>query len=148
MLACEVPDFDLAEKLLAGLVSSLVRPVAVELSAGSQPTRATRCLGPCRRATSARLYVGFEGPAAEVEWMLEQLREEWTALGMTSPVLMPNLATDRLWRWLAEFPADFRIGVLPSKTVETIVELLQDCSRLRDSRPCRRRRDSRKWRQQ
>ncbi len=33
---------------------------------------------------------------------------------MTSPVLMPSLATDWLWRWMAEFPADVQINVLPS----------------------------------
>ena len=44
---------------------------------------------------------------------------------------MPNLPDDRLWRWIAEFPADARIGVLPGKIVPTIVELLKiapDCA--------------------
>ena len=45
LLACEVPDFDLAEKLLAGLVKSLVRPVAVELSAGG-PYEGNPLFGP------------------------------------------------------------------------------------------------------
>jgi FAD/FMN-containing dehydrogenase len=130
LLACEVSDFGLAEKLLAGLVRSPVRPVAVELSAG-RGRDGNPLFGPVAEGKVARLYVGFEGSPAEVQWMLGQLREEWAALGMTSPVLITNLAEDRLWRWIAEFLADARVGVLPSKTVPTIVELLRiapDCS--------------------
>ena len=147
LLACEVPDFNLAEKLLASLVRSAVRPVAVELSAGRSQRGKSRCSAPSRRQRG-RLCVGFEGSAAEVEWMLGQLREEWAALGMTSPVLMPTLADDRLWRWIAEFPADARIGVLPSKMVRNDRRPTEDCPRLRDSRPRRRRRDSRQRHQQ
>jgi glycolate oxidase FAD binding subunit len=130
LLACEVRDFDLAEKLLAGLTHSLARPVAVELSAG-RPHEGNPLFGPVSEYNVARLYVGFEGSAAEVEWMLGQLRQEWTALGMTSPVLMPNVAADRLWRWIVESPADVQLSVLPSRVVETIVELLKispDCT--------------------
>ena len=63
----------------------------------------------------ARLYVGFEGMAVEVEWMLNRLREEWTAAGMTSPMLMPNLSTDKLWLWMAKFPAEEQFHVLPGE---------------------------------
>ena len=103
LLACEVPDFDLAEKLLAGLVRSPVRPVAVELSAG-RSREGNPLFGPVSEGNVGRLYVGFEGSAVEVEWMLGRLREEWTALGMTSPVLMPNLA-DR-----SALAMDFRVS--------------------------------------
>ena len=44
---------------------------------------------------------------------------------MTSPVLMPSLATDKLWRWISEFPADVQVNVLPSQTIATIRELLK-----------------------
>jgi glycolate oxidase FAD binding subunit len=133
LLACEVGNFDLAEKLSAGLIRLPVQPVAVEISAGHEakdqsdtPARGNNPLfGPILDGNVARLYVGFEGMAVEVEWMLGWLREEWTSLGMTSPVLMPNLATDKLWQWMSEFPAKARINVLPSKTIETIVELLK-----------------------
>jgi glycolate oxidase FAD binding subunit len=138
LLACEVPDFDLAEKLLASLVRLPVYPVAIELSAGcpsrdaavsaaqAGKTPASQVVfGPLHDGNVCRLFVGFEGSAVEVEWMLARLREEWTSLGMTAPVLMPNMATDKLWRWMSEFPANARINVLPSKTIETIVELLE-----------------------
>ena len=58
-----------------------------------------------------------------MEWMLDLVRQQWAALGMTSPTLMPPLASDRLWRWLAEFPADVQISVLPDKLVATIAAI-------------------------
>ena len=130
LLACEVPDFDLAEKLLASLVRRPVRPVAVEFSAG-RSCEGNPLFGPVSTGNVGRLYVGFEGSSVEVEWMLARLREEWAALGMTSPVLMPKLANDRLWRWISEFPADVRISVLPGNVIGTIMELLKiapDCA--------------------
>ncbi len=124
LLACEVADFDLAERLLASLVRLPVRPVAVELSAG-HPRDGNPLFGPMLDGNVARLCVGFEGMAVEVEWMLNRLREEWTALGVASPVLTPNLASDTLWRWMSEFPAKARLNVLPSKTIDTIAEMLK-----------------------
>jgi glycolate oxidase FAD binding subunit len=124
LLACEVASFDLAETLLASIVRLPVHPVAVELSAG-RSREGNPLFGPTLDGNVARLCVGFEGTAVEVEWMLGWLREEWTRLGMTSPVLMPNLASDKLWRWIAEFPTEETINVLPSKLVETVAKLLK-----------------------
>jgi glycolate oxidase FAD binding subunit len=124
LLACETPDFDLAEKLLASLIRLPVSPVAVELSAG-RAHEGNPLFGPLSNGSVGRLCVGFEGSAVEVEWMLGRLREEWSAIGMASPVLMPNLATDKLWRWIAECPADETIHVLPSKLTATIADLLK-----------------------
>jgi hypothetical protein len=98
--------------------------VAVELAAG-RSHEGNPLFGPLLDGNVCRLYVGFEGSAAEVEWMLGTLHAEWAVLGMTSPVLMPNLATDKLWRWISEFPADAELSVLPSKLIETISELLK-----------------------
>ena len=91
LLACEVADFDLAEKLLAGLVRLPVRPVAIELFAGRH-REGNPLFGPLADGNVARLCVGFEGSSVEVEWMLAKLREEWTALGMASSPLSFNSA--------------------------------------------------------
>jgi glycolate oxidase FAD binding subunit len=128
ILACDVPSFELAEKLLAALVASPVCPAAVELTAGRDPRDDNPLLGPIPPGAAARLCVGFDGSAEEVEWMLGRLREDWTALGMTSPVLMPDLPDTRFWTWLAEFPSDARLTVLPGETVAAAARLMRDLS--------------------
>lgn len=124
LFVCDVPNFDVAERLLAGLVRSPARPVAIEFAAGRQ-RESDLSLGPVLQGNVGRLYVGFEGPAAEVDWMVEQLRAEWAASGATAPMLVPTPRAEPLWRWLAEFPATEQFHVLPSKTIEKIVELLK-----------------------
>ena len=116
--------------MLAALVRLPIQPVAVELSAG-RPHDGNPLLGPLHDGSVARLYVGFEGAKEEIAWMLDRLNDCWSSLGMHSPVLMPNLKTDKLWQWMAEFPEDERIGVLPGETVGAIVDLLKaepDCA--------------------
>jgi FAD/FMN-containing dehydrogenase len=135
LLACEVADFALAERLLAGLVRLPVRPVAIELSvcgaavpaakAGETPAPQT-IVGPPAEGNVARLCVGFEGSSVEVEWMLAKLNEEWTAAGVASSPLSFKSRDDTPWCWMAEFPADETINVLPGKLVETVAEVLKD----------------------
>jgi FAD/FMN-containing dehydrogenase len=153
LLACDVPRLEIAEKLLADLVRSPTRPVAIELLAGcqrgemgtgSEPQRAslgiTDCgevpvpispresnplFGPVLEGHAGRLYVGFEGPAAEVDWMVGQLRNEWAAAGIAAPMVASAADAEKLWRWLAEFPKGRRINVLPSQVIGTIAELLK-----------------------
>jgi len=122
LVVCDVADLETAEKLLAGLIQSPTRPVAIDFVAG-QPADET-VLGPMSAGTVGRLYVGFEGAAAEVDWMVEQLRQEWAALGATAPMLVPAAQTESLWRWLADFAADVQINVLPSAVVSTMAKIL------------------------
>ncbi len=123
-LVCEASDFDLAERLLADLVVSPVQPTAIELAVGRQQEN-DLVLGPMIEGNVGRLYVGFEGASAEVDWMVERLRERWTALGATAPMLIPTNRADSLWRWLTDFSADVQINVLPSVTVETIAKSME-----------------------
>ena len=51
------------------------------------------------------------------------------------PMLVPTARAEPLWRWLAEFPADLQINVLPSATVETIAKAVGDRIRTARSRP-------------
>jgi hypothetical protein len=83
-----------------------------------------------RESSAARLLIGFEGGADEVEWMEKTLRREWRELGVSSSVTIPH-GGKPLWTWLAERPADVQVGVRPGATVEMIRRLLQadpDCS--------------------
>ena len=151
LLACDVASLEIAEKLLADLVRSPTRPVAIELLAGDRQSNRGRknsthhaprdethhaerdeyireadpLFGPISEGHAGRLYVGFEGSAAEVDWMVGQLRNEWAAAGIAAPMVASATDAEKLWRWLAEFPADAKISVLPGAVVETIVKLLE-----------------------
>jgi glycolate oxidase FAD binding subunit len=128
-LVCEAPDFEVAERLLADLVSSPTRPAAIELVAGRQASTEL-VLGPVLAGNVGRLYVGFEGSAAEVDWMVEQLRGQWVAAGATAPMVVPASRAEPLWQWLTEFPAHLQLHVLPSALTGTIGKILRiesDC---------------------
>ncbi len=141
LAVCDVADFKIAEKLLASLIQSPTRPVAIDFVAGQPPANET-VLGPMSAGAVGRLYVGFEGAAAEVDWMVEQLRQEWAAAGATAPMLVPAAHTEPLWRWLADFAADVQINVLPSAVVPTMAKILPLDPELRDPGPRRRWRDT------
>ena len=73
-----------------------------------------------------RLYVGFEGTAAEVDWMVEQLQREWAAAGVAEPIAHSRrIGRNALAVALPTFPADVEIRVLPSAVVGTIGKLLE-----------------------
>ena len=81
LVACDVPDFDAAERLLAALVHT--RDPARRPSS-CWPGRAGRTIrrsDRCSESSVARLFVGFEGSRAEVDWMIGQLRDEWRERG-------------------------------------------------------------------
>ncbi|HUT11217.1 MAG TPA: FAD-binding oxidoreductase [Thermoguttaceae bacterium] len=124
LLACDVPDLDTAERLLAALIHTQTVPVAVELQAGSFP-QDTPILGPMSEGNAARLIVGFEGTAAEVEWMVERLGEEWCTSGVSLAVTVDDPEAGPLWRWLTEFSADVQIRVRPGATTGVIGRLLE-----------------------
>ena len=50
---------------------------------------------------------------------------EWAAAGAAAADVGAHRPAEPLWRWLADFPADLQIHVLPSATVETIAKVLE-----------------------
>ncbi|MBN2578172.1 MAG: FAD-binding oxidoreductase [Pirellulales bacterium] len=130
ILACDVPDWATGEKLLADLLCSPVRPVAIDLLLGPARQQAP-LLGPKAAGSAACLYVGFEGAAAEVPWMLETLRAEWSAAGVTAISSVADDSVARFWHWQTEFQAQALIRVLPSKLVgllESVKNIVPACS--------------------
>jgi len=130
MVVCDVADFAAAERLLAGLVHSKTRPVAVELLVGPA-WEEHPALGPMLHSSAARLLVGFEGGQAEVDWMVQQLLDEWRDSDAASPNVIAADEAEPLWAWMTEFPAQLRIATRPSKTVDMVAKLLDwqaDCS--------------------
>jgi glycolate oxidase FAD binding subunit len=107
---CELPKLETAEKLLANLNISQARPVAVELVVRGS-------------ASPARLFLVFEGPAAEVHWMLETLESQWNAADGLSLTTSTGQDAETQIQSLADFAADVRIAVRPSQVVELIAAL-------------------------
>ena len=122
---CELRSWVDAEQLLAALVHSATVPSAIELLAGPYWLD-HRTLGMSTAGTVARLVVGLEGSAVEVDWMLDRVAQEWRELGVTATHVLDTDHASALWRDLAEFPSApeaplvVKASLLPSHTVEFV----------------------------
>lgn len=127
-LACSPTGLDEAERLLARLVGSSTTPAAIELLTGpdwqDDPALATVGTG-----DRPRLVVGFEGTRTEVDWMKQQLADEWREQGVGESSHIATSDADELWQRLSQFPAEdesplvLRVNVLPS-AVTRILDLV------------------------
>lgn len=132
-VACEVPELDVAERLLAAMIDSKTLPVALELLAGPA-WQEDAALGPASGPAVGRLVAGLEGTAAEVEWMAGQLEREWRAAGIDSARTIAGAAAESLWNRLIDFPVAaapdgpvplvVRISVLPSVVTRLVDRLI------------------------
>ncbi|MGO9110590.1 MAG: FAD-binding oxidoreductase [Thermoguttaceae bacterium] len=115
LVICDMPSFQQAEGLLAALGRSRTTAMIVELLAG--PAQPHCPLPAMPDAAAARLAVGFEGSAAEVQGMVNVLCDEWRALGADGLTTITGARVDSVWSWLSERPALLQINVLPSRLV-------------------------------
>ena len=121
LVICDMPSFRQAECLLAALGRSRTTPMIVELLAG--PALPHCPLPAMPDAAAARLVVGFEGGAAEVQGMANVLCDEWRALGADGLTTIAGARVDAVWNWLSESPALLQINVLPSRLVEVMEQV-------------------------
>jgi glycolate oxidase FAD binding subunit len=137
---CDLADFDAAEKLLSALLHTQTLPVAVELLIGPVwPINGglSQFRAPCKAwsdengtvplssAHAKGLLVGFEGSAAEVQWMIDQIGQEWRQLGVDSSKIVLGADADFVWDELIGFAAEVQISVLPGKLIGLIDGMLQ-----------------------
>jgi len=132
-VACCVTDLVQAERLLAGLIDSATTPVAIELLSG--PSWDDDRIAAGVADGPACLIVGLEGTAAEVDWMVQRLVEEWRAAGVVPAEIVQPSPVKRWWSRLTEFPAEtepsgsaplvIKGNVLPS-AVTFFVQMLRD----------------------
>ncbi len=119
MVACDIEDWAGAERLLAALVHSATTPVMLELIAGALWKGAAAARG------VARLLVGVEGTAVEVDWMRKTLVDELRREGASPEALDENVA-DAVRAQLVQFPAEpgaplvVKAAVRPSAVVEFV----------------------------
>ncbi len=116
-----------AEQVLANLVHSRTRPVAVELlnrsAAQALPTPVPNALEP----EHWLLLVGFEGFAETVEWQLNRLADECAGQADLEYAAVPEQSTTALWQTLTEmrFRAAplFKAGCRPSELTQLLTLL-------------------------
>jgi glycolate oxidase FAD binding subunit len=135
IVACDADNWQRAESLLAGLVTSRTTPVAIELLAGpawcDQPGLGTQ------PGTAARLVVGFEGTGAEVEWQVGQLTREWREQQVGEVEVLRQASAFPAWFSLVEFagngsaPLVMKASLPPSAVVplmQLFLEVDPGCS--------------------
>ncbi len=108
LVGCRIKDFDHAERLLAGLVTSETRPCAIELVAGPAWSD-DAALEPLALGDLGHLIVVLEGTETEIEWMTGTLLKELASHGAQGFVIADN-RTAGLWSRLREFPAAEAVG--------------------------------------
>jgi glycolate oxidase FAD binding subunit len=128
LLTCELPNLDLAERMLAAIIGSRITPSAVELLTGPM-WREHPSLGMLTAGSVGRLVVALEGTAPEVDWMLTQLTAEWRELGVATAHVISGDAAAKLWETLNEFsgfpdaPLVLKGSVLPSRVTDFLAKV-------------------------
>jgi glycolate oxidase FAD binding subunit len=121
LVICDVPYFQQAEALVAGLGSSQAMPTIVELLAGA--ARPHCPLPAMAGSAGARLVIGFEGSPIEVQVMLDMLCDEWKLAGIKDITTIAGAGVTSIVNWLGTSPAVMQINVLPSRLVGLIEQL-------------------------
>lgn len=98
LLRCQVDSPDAAERLLAEVAEGGILPAAVELLAG--PAWREENTGP---VSALHVVVGFEGPQAEVDWMVDRLTARWQAGPTRAITPFRGAEACELWQRLADF---------------------------------------------
>jgi len=109
IVACRFHDWAVAEKRLADLVASAIRPAAIEIVTGPAWND---LLPPTTPAAAGWLLVGLDGSDEQVSWMIDQLHAEWRAAGVTKSETIEPAGAAALWSRLTEFSA----GADPAST--------------------------------
>lgn len=125
-----VADLEVADRLLAGMVSSRTRPVALELLSEATASSIARQTNIQVRANSPVLVIGMEGARSEVQWQLEVLAAELESRDST--LARSYIGDDALPLWSAltdyqvasEEPASIKANILPSKVTAFMSEAI------------------------
>lgn len=135
IVACQVPDFDAAERLLAELVRTQALPVAIEFLTG--PAWCEILGSPAATNGVGRVLIGLEGTGAEVEGMIGELERQIRGTDIASVEVIRDEDCECLWSVLVEgVPSSqpdeegtsyvlLQAHVPPSRVVEAVAAFCQ-----------------------
>jgi len=136
LVSLGVPSFEAAERILAGLVHTAARPVAVQWLLGpawADDPALARAMGATGAAGEAgELLLGLEGSGSEVAWMVDSLRTELERAGARGLASIDGAAVEPILGRLAGFSTStatpalvVQLAVAPSAVVRTAQNLLE-----------------------
>ncbi len=118
-LACRLSDPAAADRLLDALSRSRLTPSAADLYSGALWEQ----LSGCEPTVGPVLVVGFAGAAADVEWMLDGLRQQWREAGVPFDAIERVEQFDALCEAAAAWPAEVGVAVRPSRLCALMARL-------------------------
>ena len=111
-----VNDVQHADRVVAELMNSMVRPVAIEFLQGSEFTTVVDAVD----QSSAALAIVLHGTDEEVDWMIGKLRRELSSSKVRDSHNLDAESHEQLWSQLCEFAADdTALAVTESRTVSS-----------------------------
>ena len=111
-----VNDVQHADRVVAELMNSMVRPVAIEFLQGSEFTTVVDAVD----QSSAALAIVLHGTDEEVDWMIGKLRRELSSSKVRDSHNLDAESHKQLWSQLCEFAADdTALAVTESRTVSS-----------------------------
>lgn len=117
-------DLRSVERVLAALLTSQARPVALELLNAKAARQLQAELERPLPADDSVLCLAVEGTEREADWQIAALRNELQPFGPADLITVGNEAADKLWSALVEYqaasddPVTFQASLPPSRTVE------------------------------
>lgn len=119
-LACRVRELAEADRLLDRLARSRLAPIAVDVYSASVWEQ---LVGAAATTTGPVLVVGFAGAAADVQWMLEQLRRQWLDAGVAPSAIEPVEQFEPLCESAAAWPTELVLATRPSRLFAAMARL-------------------------
>ena len=105
-----------AEQVVAELMNSTVRPIAIDFLQGDDFTPSVEAVN----QSSAAVAIVLHGTDQEVVWMIDKLRREMSGNKVRDSHSLDGESHDQLWSQLCEFSADDdALAVIESRTVSS-----------------------------
>lgn len=127
LLALRASDLSQAEAILTALAHCDTTPVAIEL-VDAPATAQHAALREYLEDSAPTIFIGQEGTAVEVQWMIAELQRALASFGPVVP--LPSAAVPAAWQALTEIsataaPLVLRASVLPSRVTTFIAGVRQ-----------------------